>query len=134
MAGSVRRQNCIVRRDRLRKLRFEPLEERVLLAVLPGDYNADGFVDAADYTVWRNHLGEGDETNINNNGDGIDGVDVGDYALWKQHYGDTAPMNLGSGGIAGAVVPEPASVTLLLLAVCSTLSGAIGRRGRFAGE
>ena len=39
-------------------------------AGLPGDYNNDGKVDAADYTVWRNHLGEADETNINNNGNG----------------------------------------------------------------
>ena len=27
-------------------------------AATPGDYNGDHIVDAADYTVWRNHLGE----------------------------------------------------------------------------
>ena len=27
------------------------------LIVAPGDYNGDGTVDAADYTVWRNTLG-----------------------------------------------------------------------------
>ena len=28
-----------------------------VLSALPGDYNGNGTVDAADYTVWRNHLG-----------------------------------------------------------------------------
>ncbi|MEM8680660.1 MAG: hypothetical protein AAGF97_15030, partial [Planctomycetota bacterium] len=27
-------------------------------AMLPGDFNSDGMVDAADYTVWRDNLGE----------------------------------------------------------------------------
>ena len=30
---------------------------RSLRITLPGDYNADGIVDAADYTVWRDNLG-----------------------------------------------------------------------------
>ena len=29
-----------------------------LPAMLPGDYNGNGIVDAADYTVWRDHLGQ----------------------------------------------------------------------------
>ena len=28
--------------------------------VLPGDYNQDGIVNAADYTVWRDNLGSPD--------------------------------------------------------------------------
>jgi hypothetical protein len=79
--------------------------------VLPGDYNGDNVVDAVDYTVWRNNLDSPTEDAINNAGDGLNGVDAGDYAWWKDRYGDTAP---GSGGLAGAVVPEPSTFVLLV--------------------
>ena len=88
-------------------------------AVRFGDYNNDGVVDAADYTVWRNHLGEDSEANINFSGNGIEGVDPGDYLVWKQNYGS----GLGGGSLAGLgagalgqLVPEPASLLLWLLA------------------
>ena len=56
-----------------------------------GDYNGDGVVDAADYTVWRNTLGE----DVANRGDGADGdadgiVDEDDYGYWRARYGDVA--------------------------------------------
>ena len=82
--------------------------------ILPGDYNADGVVDAADYTVWRNHLGEADEASINYNGDG-DGVSLSDFAMWSQHYGDSAT---GS-GIDPMAVPEPSAFTMLLAVAVS---------------
>jgi autotransporter-associated beta strand protein len=85
----------------------------IAAAGLPGDYNNDGKVDAADYTVWRNHLGEANEANLNNNGDGGN-VSGSDYTWWKQHYGTMGP---GSGGLSGGVVPEPASAMLVLFAL-----------------
>jgi hypothetical protein len=97
---------------------------------LPGDYNGDNMVDAADYTVWRNNL----NTNFNLNGNGDeDGdssgtVDEADYAWWKLHYGDTAE---GAGGLAGgnAVgVPEPTSWVIASLALAFATMGS--RRGR----
>jgi hypothetical protein len=94
---------------------------------LAGDYNNDGMVDAVDYTVWRNNLGDTDETNINNNGDGQNGVDPADYTLWKDHYGDGAP---GGGGIAGGIIPEPASGVLLLVAAISSSGTRRGPRAR----
>ena len=42
-----------------------PFAQNHLRFALPGDYDGDGAVDAVDYTVWRNHLGELDESNIN---------------------------------------------------------------------
>ena len=59
-------------------------------ASLPGDFNRDNIVDAADFTVWRDHLGEPDESALNGNGDGFLGVDHGDYALWLNNFGETA--------------------------------------------
>ena len=77
--------------------------------VLEGDFNDDGQVDAADYTVWRDNLG-GDESTINNAGNGMNGVDAADYDLWESSYGNS----LASAASATAV-PEPS--TLLILSI-----------------
>ena len=92
------------------------------LSVMPaptidGDFNGDGAVNAADYTVWRNHLGEANETNINNNGDG-NGVGPSDYTLWKMSYGNSNPGS-GGGGLLPSAVPEPTSLALLMLAAAA---------------
>jgi autotransporter-associated beta strand protein len=79
---------------------------------LPGDFNNDLVVNAADYTVWRDNLGAADESSLNGNGDGLNGVDPGDYTLWKTNFGDTP----GSGALAGASVPEPAAFVLAFVA------------------
>jgi hypothetical protein len=97
---------------------------------IAGDYNGDGFVDAADYTVWRNNLGAPDESAIQNNGDGLNGVDSADYSLWKTHFGGPtgAGSAVGFGGVSTAV-PEPATWTMFLIgsfAVAATRH----RRGR----
>ena len=82
---------------------------------LPWDYNQDGTVNAADYTVWRDTLGTVDPTgkSILANSDQDGSVDQTDYDAWKWHFGESLP---GSGsGALGSSVPEPA--TLLLVAV-----------------
>ncbi len=86
---------------------------------LPGDFNNDGIVDAADYTLWRNNL-DGDEAVLNGNGNGSGLVDVGDYELWKTHYGNTAPGELA---LAATQVPEPANIAvgLFSLLACGLL-------------
>jgi hypothetical protein len=77
---------------------------------LPGDYNGDDTVDAADYTVWRDHLASG--VPLPNNDD-TPGVDQGDYDRWKTNFG----MSLGgTGAVQAASVPEPASWAILLVA------------------
>jgi len=77
-----------------------------------GDYNSNLVVDAADYTIWRDTLGQ----LVANPGDGADGdksgeVDPGDYDHWKAHFGEVVPLD--AGGQAGAV-PEPSTILLLL--------------------
>lgn len=64
-------------------------------AVLGGDFNVDGTVNLADYTVWRNNLG------------GL--YTQSDYMVWKNNFGATS-ANLRAGSPA---VPEPCSVALL---------------------
>ena len=76
-------------------------------ALLEGDYNNDGTVDAADYTVWRDALGT--STVLPN--DATPGsVTEDDYVVWKNNFGDTST---GSGSTLTAV-PEPTSAVLLI--------------------
>ncbi|WP_197524718.1 SdrD B-like domain-containing protein [Botrimarina hoheduenensis] len=63
----------------------------------PGDYNGDGSVNAADYTVWRDSLDGGvpGDLRADGNGDGV--VDALDYAVWQQNYGQTAAVVASTG-------------------------------------
>jgi autotransporter-associated beta strand protein len=84
-------------------------------AGLIGDYNNDGKVNAADYTVWRNNLG-GDESLLGSNRDPANSGNIGqdDYDSWKARFGETSPPS--SGGASAVGVPEPASFVLIGLA------------------
>ena len=83
------------------------------LTGVPGDYNKNGKVDAPDYTIWRNHLGQSFQ--LDNEGGITPGlVTAADYDFWKSHFGE--PAGAGAGGLAaGATVPEPASYLLAIL-------------------
>jgi fibronectin-binding autotransporter adhesin len=78
---------------------------------LIGDYNADGFVDAADYTVWQDAVGTSVAAyaGADGNGDGV--VDEGDHAVWAAHYGASLEA------ARAQAVPEPAGVVLAVLAL-----------------
>jgi hypothetical protein len=80
---------------------------------VPGDYNGNNVVDAADYTLWRNTLGS--TANLSADGNGNTRIDAGDYDVWKQHFGQAA----GSGGLsaARAAVPEPTSLLFCIAAL-----------------
>jgi hypothetical protein len=98
--------------------------EYVMSVAVPGDYNNDGTVNAADYTTWRNNLGDANETDINNNGDG-GGVTASDYTFWKARYGNTS----GSGASvdSDSNVPEPTTFVSLVLGSLLML-GSVSRR------
>jgi len=102
-----------------------------LIVGLPGDYNGDGAVDAADYTVWRNTLGQSG-VGLAADGSGPAGVPDGtvdewDYNFWKANYG------LAALPITATAVPEPHSIALALLATCLILSHS-GRKTELAGS
>lgn len=66
----------------------EGIGEVVKTTVLYGDFNNDGYVDAADYSVWQNYLGSGSSF-LNGNGTGEDLVVQADYELWSDNFGNS---------------------------------------------
>jgi hypothetical protein len=94
---------------------------------LPGDYNVDGVVDAADYSVWRNHLGS--DTSLPN--DDTAGVGDDDYVRWKTHFGETP--DAGAGSLSALRVPEPATSLLALAGVFALVGLCRGKRNGVAG-
>jgi hypothetical protein len=88
----------------------------IAAALLQGDYNLSGQVDAGDYTVWRNSLGR-TGAGLAADGNGDSRVDAGDYGVWKTNFGESP----GNGAIGAAAVPEPASCVLLVGMVVSCL-------------
>jgi hypothetical protein len=68
-----------------------------------GDFNADGQIDAADYTVWRDGLGSMWSAAM--------------YDIWKSNFGSIP----GHGSLGTSIAPEPSS-SLLCLIGCSILA------------
>jgi hypothetical protein len=78
---------------------------------VPGDYNQNGTVDAADYVVWRRNLGMAFQlpNEVAETTPGM--VTDEDYAAWRTRFGGTS----GNGSALGAAVPEPGTMLLVLL-------------------
>jgi PEP-CTERM motif len=89
---------------------------------LTGDYNHNGIVDAADYTIWRDTFGQTVAAGTGADGDGDGIIGQNDYAVWTTNFGRTAP---GAGSGAAAAVPEPTAGGLLLI---GAVVAALGRR------
>jgi sulfatase modifying factor 1 len=68
------------------------------IAELPGDFNHNGTIDAADYVVWRKS----------------DSAPAG-YNQWRSHFGVPSGNGSSSAGVSQAAVPEPANLVLLIL-------------------
>jgi Ig-like domain-containing protein/PEP-CTERM motif-containing protein len=99
-----------------------------LIVVLEGDYNGNGIVDAADYTVWRDTLGSTSDLRANGDDTGASAgvIDLADFTFWKAHLGEAAGS--GFGGKLNVAVPEPATLVLLMLAATGWCFQRAGRR------
>ena len=75
----------------------------------------NGFVNAADYTVWRDTL---NQSGIGLAADGSGNGTVGDsdFSVWAANFGD------GTGSGAGAAVPEPATLVMLAMGMLAIFS------------
>ena len=82
------------------------------IAGVPGDYNEDDKVDAADYTSWRDNLGKNITLPNEDPGTTPGVVTQEDYLFWKAQFAAAA-----AGGGFSAAVPEPATGLLSWLAL-----------------
>jgi hypothetical protein len=86
---------------------------------VPGDYNNNGVVDAADYVLWRKG------GSLQNEVDTPGTVNAADYTAWRARFGNTS----GSGASLGAAaVPEPSTMLLTIVGLASVC--AANRRKR----
>jgi T5SS/PEP-CTERM-associated repeat protein len=88
----------------------------VLNVLSSGDYNGDGAVDAADYLLWRNTLGQAGPA-LPADGDGSGVVDAADYDIWRNRFGNV----VGGGMGAALAVPEPRASVLITFAMTVSL-------------
>jgi endonuclease I len=86
--------------------------------ILPGDFNRDGLVDAADYVVWRKANGMSTAPFSGADADGSGVVDAIDLGWWEQNFGMVAE-EVGGGASS---VPEP-SLGVILVAFALVLYG-----------
>ncbi len=119
------------------------IDYEIVTTFPPGDYDRNGFVEAADYLKWKMDYGSVVTTagdGADGNGDGI--VDAADYTFWRNNF-----TGGGSGGLAAEraglsarlsspqastpvfTVPEPASFALFGFA-CTMLGAGEMRKHR----
>lgn len=92
---------------------LHPTQVAELIQMDNGDFNGDGIVNAADYTIWRDSLGAtglspydlGDA-----NGDGA--VTSEDYGIWRSQFGQSIPtaLSLARSYAIAQAVPEPRAI------------------------
>jgi hypothetical protein len=86
------------------------------IAGVPGDYNNDGTVNAADYVLWRKGVAPLANEVDTTGGAGV--TNAADYTAWRARFGNVS----GSGsGLGAGAVPEPSTVLLMLLTGLATV-------------
>lgn len=71
---------------------------------VPGDFDGDGLVNAADLAVWKVSVGE----NAFGDADGDGDTDGNDFLTWQRQYGATSIQS------AALSIPEPSAACLLI--------------------
>jgi hypothetical protein len=94
---------------------------------LPGDYNHDGRVNAADFVVWRKAMADPDSGLLaDGNGDGT--IDALDFEVWRFNFGQSTTRGAHIAFNRSALsVPEPPGI-LLTAAIITVIH--VGRRKR----
>ena len=86
-------------------------------AILQGDYDRNGIVNAADYTLWRKSMGQSVTAGTGADGNFDGQITQADYNVWKSHYGQTSGSGSGT-SLSSDAVPEPSALILASLATC----------------
>ncbi len=101
---------------------------------LPGDYNQNGVIDAADYVLWRNTKGQ-TGFGLPADGNGDQSVDQADYNLWRANFGLRSQIIVNNGAgvgssqsLASSVVPEPCTHSQLVVGIGFIIVGMYRQR------
>ena len=92
--------------------RWVMAQDTPFVDMVPGDFNTDGTVDAADYVFWRDRLGNP--------------FTQEDYNVWRANF-DAVSAGAGSGAV-NTSVPEPMSILPILIAIIGLVPVARARR------
>lgn len=97
----------------------------VALSGIPGDFQLDGDVDAADLMLWKNGYGlAAGATTSNGDADANGSVDGADFLLWQRNLGVTPPVAATQNVSA---VPEPRAMGACVVALSAFV--AVRRKG-----
>ena len=91
---------------------------------VPGDYNQNGTVDAADYVIWRKKVGPGSLQNEGGISPGF--VDAADYNFWRSRFGATSGAGATLDGCCRPGAGQPAVVRLWFHWPDGALSASLG--------
>jgi hypothetical protein len=99
-------------------------------AGVPGDYNGNGTVDAADYVLWRKRAGQNFQLHNEVSGVTPGRVTTEDYTAWRTRFGSR------SAGVAmvSESVPEPKFLAQLAAGVYGLFFNCRVRRHLFFGR
>lgn len=90
----------------------EYASDSVSLSVLfAADFDGDGMVDSDDLVTWQSNYGSTSALHSTGDADGDGDVDGADFLSWQRQLGSQ------SNASSAVAVPEPASLTLLLLSL-----------------
>lgn len=101
--------------DTSRLLTDGTLAVAMTTAILAGDYNGNGTVDAADYTVWQDSFGSAVDLAADGNSNGV--IDAADFTVWQDNFGMTTSVISTS----LPAIPEPGSLTVVLMSSLSLI-------------
>jgi hypothetical protein len=84
---------------------------------VPGDYNGDNQVDAADYLAWRKSVGQSG-IGLPADGSGNGSVGQEDYVIWKRSFGSdgaAAAAAIGAYSVPESPTAWPVAVSLMII-------------------
>ena len=87
----------------------------IFLTDIPGDFNDDDVVDAADYTIWRDTVGSTTDFRADADLNGV--IDDVDYGIWADNYG----ISIVDAASSASAVPEPSAAMICLVGLAAFL-------------
>ncbi|QDU88571.1 Bacterial alpha-L-rhamnosidase [Pirellulimonas nuda] len=102
-------------------IEYFQLRGDTVTTILAGDYNNDGQVDAADYSVWRDHYGgQAPLTNDPYGDQNLGPIGTEQYDQWRSNFGRTGQQGATSQSLA---TPEPRAIHLAVLLLAARFAG-----------